>query len=93
MGYYSERSEESARCLCSLFVGYKNVTRKVGGDVGVCDANSTGYKRVTRKRVGNGLTVITATLSFYRFVFLSARHLVVFVFLCHAERSEASLGE
>ena len=28
---HSERSEESARCVCSLFVGYKNVTRKVGG--------------------------------------------------------------
>ena len=31
--------------------------------------------------------MIAATLSFYRFVFLSARHFVVFVFLCHAEHS------
>ena len=47
------------------------------GDVGVCDANSTGYKNVTHERVGNGLTVITgltATLSFS-----SARRFVVFV--------------
>ena len=27
---HSERSEESPSCVCSLFVGYKNVTRKVG---------------------------------------------------------------
>ena len=80
-----------------LFVcGLQKRNPQSGGGVGVCDANSTGYKSVTRKRVRNGLTeltVIAATLSFYRFVFLSARHFVVFVFLCHAERSEASLGE
>ena len=48
---HSERSEESPRCVCSLFVGYIFVTRKVGG-VGVWDANFTGYKNVTRKVVG-----------------------------------------
>ena len=38
-------------CVC-VACGLQNVTRKVSVDVGVCDANSTGYKNATREVVG-----------------------------------------
>ena len=36
---HAEHSEASPRCVCSLFVGYKNVTRKV---VGLCRERGGG---------------------------------------------------